>query len=165
MGYTMKAEGLEDISKMLEQLGEAAPAAASMGLYEGAGEMAQAIKTEAQTIKADFFHYAVWITRLPSLEEKAAVTAAAGSGIAKFDKNGTEVNAAGGFGKAGYVEINGKLKPIAQIANAINSGTSFMNKQPFFRRAVNHGSRKAEDKIVKSIEETMDALIKQEGKA
>lgn len=165
MGYEMKAEGMEEISRMLEQLESAAPAAASRGLYEGAGEMARAIKTEAQTIKTDLFHYAIWITRLPSPEEKAAVNAAAGSGIAKFEKNGTEVQTSVGFGKAGYAEINGKLKPIAQIANAINSGTSFMNKQPFFRRAVNRGSRKAEDKIVKSIEGTLDALIKQEGKA
>ena len=50
-------------------------------------------------------------------------------------------------------------KPVPVIANAINSGTSFMEKQPFFRQAVSRNRGKAqkaiEDKLLKMIEESM----------
>lgn len=35
-------------------------------------------------------------------------------------------------------------KPVEMIANAINSGTSFMSKDPFFRKAISRGRAKAE---------------------
>lgn len=51
-------------------------------------------------------------------------------------------------------------KPIPVIANAINSGTSFMEKQPFFRKAVSQNRGKAqkaiEDKLLKMIEASMN---------
>ena len=82
-------------------------------------------------------------------------------GIAKFKKNGADVNTSVGYGNAGYAMLAGKRKPIPLIANAINSGTSFMKKQPFFRRAVVQGTAKAEEAIVAKIEAEIDALTKQ----
>lgn len=53
------------------------------------------------------------------------------------------------------------MKPIGVIANAINSGTSFMTKQPFIRRAVTKATPKAIAAIV-SRAESMIAKIIQE---
>ena len=104
------------------------------------------------------FHYAVFITREPSPEEKAAVLQAR-MGIAKFDKNGSEVNTSVGYQNSGYAEVAGKVKPIPQIVNSINSGTSFMQKQPFVRNAVNKGKAQASAAIIARCEEEFNRLI------
>jgi HK97 gp10 family phage protein len=158
MAITMKTDGLSELGEMLAQLGEKAQGVASMGLYDGAGVMADSIKNSAQNIHTAPFHYAVFITRQPSPEEKEAVSQA-NMGISKFQKNGTEVNTSVGYQNTGYAEVAGELKPIPQIANAINSGTSFMQKQPFFRQAVNQGKIKASEAIIAKCEEEFNRLI------
>ena len=159
MAIQMKVEGLKELSEMLSQMGEESGKIAAGGLYEGAGVMADEIKKGAEGIKTSPFHYAVFVTRDPSPEEKAAVLEA-GVGIAKFNKNGSEVDTSVGYRNAGYTTINGKTKPIPQIVNAINSGTSFMQKQPFVRKAATTGAKKAGDAITKYIEAKFDALKK-----
>lgn len=161
MAITMKIEGLAGLSEQLAQMGEKAEAVASGGLYEGAGIMAAEINKSAGSIQTAPFKYAPpGATRLPSPEEKEAVMSA-GAGIAKFQKNGSEVNTSIGYNGAGYVNTGyGKRKAIAQIANAINSGTSFMKKQPFVRKAATTGSKKAGEAITKYIEGKFDALSK-----
>ena len=159
MPIQTKVEGLAELSEMLSQMGEDAGKIAAGGLYEGAGVMADEIKKGAEGIKTSPFHYAVFVTRDPSPEEKAAVLEA-GVGIAKFEKNGAEVNTSVGYRNAGYTTINGKTKPIPQIVNAINSGTSFMGKQPFVRKAASSGAKKAGEAITKYIEAKFDALKK-----
>lgn len=158
MAGTMKIEGMADISEMLTKLGEKAQGVAGKGLYEGAGVMADEIRNGAAGIKSEKFHYAVFITRDPSHEEKAAIQDSVG--IAKFQKNGSEVNTSIGYSNAGYAEIAGKRKPIPLIANAINSGTSFLKKQPFVRKAASSGAKKAEAAICAKIESEIDQLTK-----
>ena len=83
---------------------------------------------------------------------------AAAAGIAKFNKNGTEVDTSVGFRNAGYAELNGKMVPIPKIVNAINSGTSFMNKQPFVRKSANTATPKALEAMRKRIEAEFEAI-------
>jgi len=158
MAINMKVEGLLGLSEQLAQLGEDAQSVASSALYEGAGIMATEIQNGAEGIKTAPFHFAVFGTREPSPEEKEAVLGAVG--IAKFEKNGAEVNTSVGYGNTGYAMVAGKRKAIAQIANAINSGTSFMNKQPFVRKAATSGGKKAGEAITKSIEDKFNAIMK-----
>lgn len=160
MAVTMTVDGLEEISEMLNQLGNDAQKIASLALYEGAGVMADEVFRSAETIRTEPFRYAVFGTRLPSPEEKDVLLQNGGVGIAKFDKNGSEVTTSVGYGNAGYAEIKGKQKAVAQIANAINSGTSFMQKQPFIRKAANNGSRKATEAIRQAIEARIKEITK-----
>lgn len=51
-------------------------------------------------------------------------------------------------------------KAVAVIANAINSGTSFMKKQPFIRKAVNQSKAKASEAIAQKVKELVEAMIK-----
>ena len=158
MPMVMKTEGAEELSAMLNKMGEQAPKVASMGLYKGAGIMADEIHNQAAGITTAPFHYAVFITREPSPEEKEIIQGKAG--IAKFDKNGSEVNTVVGFSNSGYAMLAGRRKPIPLIANSINSGTSFMKKQPFFRQAVASGGPKASSAIADSIEEAFEEMTK-----
>ena len=160
MQYELNVDGMTELSEMLSQLEEAAPGVAAMGLYDGAGAMADEISRAADSIKTAPFRYARGgHRRLPSPEEKEIVQAAS-AGIAKFDKNGTEVNTSVGFRNAGYAKLKGKTKPIPQIVNAIISGTSFMSKQPFIRQASAKGRGKAMAAIKATIEEAFDKIIK-----
>ena len=161
MAITMNIEGLAELSEQLAQLGEKAQGVAALGLYEGAGIMAEEIKRGADTIRTEEFHYAVFpeaTNRLPSPEEVAIIQNACG--IAKFRKGGNGVDTSVGFSKAGYAMLKGKRKPIPMIANAINSGTSFMRKQPFFRKAVTIATPKAKAAIIEKIEAEIDAMNK-----
>lgn len=159
MNYTMKVDGLTEISKLLGNMAEKAPAAASKAVYEGAGIVADEVRNQIDKIYTEPFHYAVFVTREPSPEEKAIVQQA-GAGIARFNKNGTEVETSVGFAKAGYAQLNGKTVPVAKIANAINHGTSFMKKQPFMRKARNSGGQKAMDAMKKSVETSFEEMKK-----
>ena len=158
MAMTMQVEGLDELGRMLNELGGKAQGVASKGLYDGAGVMADSMRASAESIHTAPFHYAVFITREPSPEEKAAVLQAK-MGIAKFDKNGSEVSTSVGYQNAGYAEVNGKTKPIPQIVNSINSGTSFMQKQPFVRKAINKGKQKASEAIIGRCEAEFNNLI------
>ena len=90
---------------------------------------------------------------------------------AKF--KGREINASstlkwlrdqGGSAKYGISKDIGKgaqnMKPIGVIANSINSGTSFMKKQPFVRRAVAKATPKAIEAIIARAESMIDSIIK-----
>ena len=159
MAYELKVDGMTEISEMLSKLEEAAPAVASQALYEGAGIMSREIQSAAETIRTgpgptrDSARYA-------TPEEKAAVLSV-GAGIAKFNKNGTEVDTSVGFRNAGYAKLKGKTKPIPQIVNAINSGTSFMSKQPFVRKAASSGGQKSIEAMKAKIEEAVAAITKE----
>ena len=155
---TMTAEGTAEIEKMLKSIGGKANGIAAMGLYDGAGSMTESVRTGAQGIKTEKFHYTVFGQRMPSPEEKAIVTGAKGVGVAKFKREDGAVNTSVGYSNAGYAMLKGKRKPIPLIANAINSGTSFMKQQAFFRRAVNRGKKSAENAIIKTIEAEIDKM-------
>ena len=161
MGYALQVDGMEEISTMLEKMEQQAPTAAAKALYEGAGVMAEELKKSAATIKTATFKYArEGETRLPSPQEKAVILSAHGIGIARFRKDGVEVDTSVGYAGSGYAEMAGKEVPIPRVANAINSGTSFMQKQPFVRQAIRSGGNKAMKAMKDSIEKDFDALTK-----
>ena len=157
MAITMKSEGIEEMSAMLNEMDDQAQRVASFALYEGAGIVADEVNKYASSIHTEPFHYAVFVTREPSPEEKEIVQTAA-AGIAKFNKNGSEVDTSVGFQNSGYAELKGKMVPIPKIVNAINSGTSFMKKQPFVRKAANSASPKAMEAMRKYIEAEFEAI-------
>jgi len=160
MPYQIQIDGMVEISEMLTKLEEQAPSIAAQALYDGAGIMSDEIRKGAATIKTAPFKYAREGTRLPSPEEKEIVMGVT-AGIAKFDKEGTEVNTSVGYRNSGYAMLNGKQKPIPVIVNAINSGTSFMQKQPFVRKAANSGGPKAMQAMKDKIEKAVEAITKQ----
>ena len=75
------------------------------------------------------------------------------------------IRSQGGSEKYGISANIGKgaqnMKPIGVVANAINSGTSFMKKQPFMRKALKAAMPKCEAAIIKTAESLIDSLIKE----
>ena len=158
MAYELKVDGMTEISEMLSKLEEAAPGVAAQALYEGAGIMSSEIQSAAAKIRTgpgptrESARYA-------TEAEKEAVLSV-GAGIAKFNKNGTEVDTSVGYRNSGYIDIEGKTKPIPLIVNSINSGTSFMHKQPFVRKAAKSGGAKALNVMKAYIEDAFGKITK-----
>ena len=159
MGMTISTEGIGELGAMLAKLGAEADKVAAYSLFEGAGVVADAYKSATGSIATEPFRYAPpGKTRLPSPEEKAAVMGK--SGIANFIQSGDDVNTIVGIsGAAGYVNVAGKAKAVRLIARAINSGTSFMKKQPVFRKAASGSAGAAKARIVQKAEEMFNEII------
>ena len=159
MAMTIKTEGLTEVSEMLTRLGNKAEDVASGSLYDGAGIVADAFTAAVNSIQTETFRYAAGgRKRKPSPEEKAALMGK--SGIAKFNKNGSEVDTLIGIsGSAGYANVAGKQKAVREIARSINSGTSFMEKQPIFRKAKSSSQNAAKAAIVAKAEKMFDEII------
>ena len=162
MAYKCVTEGMSELVSAMDQLGAAGRGAAAGGLYEAAGVYADAVSGAVNGIAVEPFKYA------------AALQGAGAAGIAKFKNNGLSVNTSIGFNNSGYALVDGRrsikartnyrydettgkvthaskagkgsknAKPIPLIANSINSGTSFMDKQPFFRKATRQAAGKAQ---------------------
>lgn len=156
----MKVDGMAEISEMLSKMEKQAPAIAAQALYEGAGIMADEVKKGAEAIRTAPFQFARKNVRLPSPEEKEIVMKAA-AGIAKFNRGEDSVDTSVGYRNAGYAMLGKKQKPIPQIVNAINSGTSFMQKQPYVRKAASKGAPKAIQAMKAKIEEAFEAITKE----
>ena len=177
MPYYIKTEGMDELIQKLEKAGDRALGVGARALYKGAGVVADAISSGARSIATEPFRYAhEGMKRKPSPDEKAILNAAGAAGIAKFDKNGLSVNTAVGYNRSGYAQVNwnhmsnkartkykikggGNAKPVAVIANAINSGTSFMEKQPFIRKALTKSKGAAQGVMEATIEQLVDQIL------
>jgi hypothetical protein len=157
MGFSFRCTGLDELMAKMDKAPENAADVAALALYEGAAIVADSVSGAIGGIATEKFRYAKGWQRKPSPEEKALL-AGAKHGVAKFHKDVTNVNTSVGLQNAGYGNINGKTKPIPQIANAINSGTSFMQKQPFFRQATNKAKGPAQAAIEGGIMSRLDML-------
>ena len=157
MSFSIEISGMEDLIAKMNKLEDKGRDVASLALYEGARVVADAVSGAVQGIATEEFRYKKFGTRLPSPEEKSILMGAR-KGVAKFKKTKSGVNTSVGMQNAGYGVLNGKTKPIPLIANAINSGTSFMRPQPFFRQAVDRSAGAAESAIESGIESRLDML-------
>lgn len=158
MPFSIQIDGIESLIGNMDRLPQKAADVAALALYEGAGVVADAVSKAIDGIATEKFRYAKGgRKRKPSPEEKALISGAK-HGVAKFNKSIVEVNTSVGLQNAGYGSLNGKTKPIPQIANAINSGTSFMQKQPFMRKAFSQSKGPAEQAIEAGILSREDML-------
>ena len=159
MPFNIRVDGLQDLMRNMNNLPEKATEVAALALYDGAGVVADAVSHAVQGIATEPFQYAKDGTKRKASPEEKAIIQNAKKGVSKFRKNGISVTTSVGMQNAGYAELKGKTKPIPQIANAINSGTSFMEKQPFLRKAFSQSKRAAEAAIeagIKAHEELLD---------
>ena len=158
MAFKISTSGMDELLGKLQKTGDAAHDIAAAGLYEGAGVVADSVSRAVRGIATEPFRYAAGgQRRLPSPEEKAVIEKAP-KGVASFRDNGGSVNTSVGLNAAGYGEVAGRTKPVGLIANAINSGTSFMSKQPFYRQAVSQSKGQALGKIETKLREEIDKL-------
>jgi hypothetical protein len=157
MAMSIKTTGIESLERMLQKLGDKAQDIAAEALYDGVDVIADAYTRAAKGIRAEKQSGRRNRTeaRWPTPEEKEAVQKI---GVARFEKNTDSVDTSVGPSK-GYTTISGKRKAIQLIARSINSGTSFMHKQPVFRQAVSRNRKAAKEKIVSTAEKRINEII------
>ena len=158
MPFSIQVDGLGELVKNMQDLPKKAQEVGSLALYDGAGIVADAVSRAVQGIATEPFKYAAGGKKRKASPEEKAIIQSAQHGVSKFKKTVDEVRTSVGFQNAGYAELKGKRKPIPQIANAVNSGTSFMNKQPFLRRAFSQSKSAAEAAIEAGIKKHEDML-------
>lgn len=198
--FSFQVDGMQELFQKMKKAEDKALEIAALGLYEGAGIVADAVSREVRGISTAPFKYAKDGKRKPSPEEKAAIVGAS-HGVAKFRKKLDRVDTSVGFNQSEYADVNfthmnssartnykkeyfkghesnassflkvinrytgGKLgkgkqnqKPVGVIANSINSGTSFMEKQPFMRKAFSKSKSAATAAIEAGIKARLDEL-------
>ena len=158
MSFSIEITGMEELVAKMNKLPDKGRKVAAQALYEGAGVVADAVSSAVQGIATEPFKYAAGgRTRKPSPEEKAILLQAK-KGVARFKKSRTNINTSVGMQNSGYGTLKGKTKPIPLIANSINSGTSFMEGQPFFRQAAETSAGTAAGVIEAGIQSRLDEL-------
>lgn len=157
MAGSMKTTGTEELAEALGKLGQEAPNIASKSLYDGAAVVADAYSRAVAGIRTEpFYHAGGGNKRLASPAEKAALKRV--TGIAKFSKNGSEVDTIVGACE-GYVTVAGERKAVKLIARSINAGTSFMERQSVFRKAQSSSKNPAQQKMIATANELMEKII------
>ena len=158
MAFSIQIEGMNELLKKVGKLPEVAEKISAEALYEGAGVMADAVSHAVDSIATEPFQYAAGGKKRKASPEEKAILKSAKKGVAKFRKNGVSIQTSVGMQNSGYAELAGKTKPIPLIANSINSGTSFMQKQPFMRRAFSQKKSAATSAIESGINRRLGEL-------
>ena len=158
MPFSLQVDGLKELAGKLDKLPEKAADVAALALYDGAGTVADRVRREVQGISTEPFRYAQGGRKRKASPEEKELLMNAPWGIAKFKRKGVVIETSVGMENAGYADLAGKRVPIPQIANAINSGTSFREKQPFLRKAFTQSRKAAEAAIEAGIKAHEDLL-------
>lgn len=156
MPGAMKTNGTDELIKMLSTLGSQAPDIAAQALYEGADVVADAYSKAVDQIRTAKRRHNEPGGRLPTPEEKESLRA---TGIARFNKDADGVDTMVGVAE-GYTDIHGRKKAIKLLARSVNSGTSFMKKQPVFRRASTTSRAAAQRAMVEKADELINQIAK-----
>lgn len=156
MPGSMHTDGTEELAAMLGKLGESAYKVGRAALYEGARVVADAYTAAVDRIAVSARR---WHNepggRLPTKEERDAIHI----GIAEFrGDGGPEVNTIVGVND-GYTTVNGRKKATKLIARSINSGTSFMKKQPVFRKAASSSRTEAQAAMIRKADKMIEELV------
>ncbi len=159
MAGGMQTNGTEELMRMLGKLGDKAQDVGSGALYEGARVVADAYRAAVNSIKTANRKHKEGPQRLPTPAEKAALS---NLGISRFRKSTLEVDTLVGAAD-GYADVNGKKKAIRLIARSINSGTSFMRRQPVFRKAQVGSSGAAQDAMVAKADQMINEIMNNGG--
>lgn len=150
--------GLDEYAEYLQKIQKNTPEILGKGVYEMAGVIADEVRKNIEAISAvdDTYNMVAYKkgfkSRLSHRQKEGLLT---GFGIAEMeDKNGY-LNVKLGF--EGYNDVATKKYPKGQpnvlVARSLNSGSSYMDKIPFMRNAVNRKQKDAVERAKVVIDE------------
>lgn len=150
----MTVKGLREVENMLDTIASSSGEIASKGLYDGAGVVADAVKSAVDTIPVSNTYGTEDVKKRGiSADERMGLKEAVG--IAPHQESGAKVHTSVGFD--GYVGNTTrkypKGKPAAMIARSVERGTSFMYATPFVKPTVQKCRRTAQAAIEKTVRE------------
>ena len=157
--------GLGEYSKKLFALGRAGLGICKAAAYEGADEVADAVRRSIKSLPAESDYKAIanWRSKTPN----AYITEAQKKGLLE-GLYLAEMKEEAGFvytqiGFAGYNDTKTKTYPNGQansmIARSIESGSSARRKTPFVRPAVNASKEKAIERMGEKVQEMIDKIM------
>lgn len=154
-------KGLEEYSAKLNRL-EALSRDKIIGaaVYDGAAIVADAVKAEIQALPVDDSHSKEKKAVGPTQEVKDALLQ--GMGVAPLRTDNGFVNVKVGFdGYDGHPTVKyPQGHPIPMLARAVQSGTSWMQGNPFVKTSVRKARKTAEAAMARRVEEEIDKIMK-----
>lgn len=157
-------QGLNEYTKMLEELGESETVRHMCGatIYSGADVVANEIRKGIESLPAsESYTYGSEKKEVSVISEAQKEGLLDSFGISKMSYEGGYYNVKLGFD--GYNSQKSKKYPNGQpnqmIARAINSGTSFRRKIPFIDSAVRKSRHKASKAMQKRFDEELKKKI------
>lgn len=144
----IELKGLDDLAFMLNRLTDGSETAIKRAVYDGAGIMADAVRTNIGSIRSG--GPSDWERR-----RREAQKAGLQEGLTtyKIENKGAVIE--GGVGFDGYNSLEQANQMVARV---FNSGTSFSSKQPFFERAVRSSRGAARQAVIAGIEKEISKL-------
>lgn len=152
MAKTMELEvsGLEELQKKLEDLtnnGVLYPL-----VYKGTAVVADEMRRQLSSLKTSKGYGTYQNKRYVNQYDKDILLAA--MGVAPIKERET-INSKVGF-DGYYISKSGERKPVPLLANSINAGTSFMEKQAF----IDATARITRQQVFQAMKEQADEIIK-----
>lgn len=146
-------EGVDRYIAQLQQLGADTEEMCGKAIYKGAGLVADALRSSINGLTTDDgYHPPGEMRNGPTTEEKQGLLD--GFGISKMRQDGTMYNVKIGFSGR---NPNGLMN--SGVARQIESGTSWMTKQPFINRTVNSKKRRCEEVMMETLDEEIKNLM------
>lgn len=154
-------KGLDVYIEHLNKLDNKTDQYIGKAIYKGADVVADSIKKAIYSLPSDDSSYSKdKIKTGPTSIQKAGLVHS--FGIAKMRKEGSELNVKIGFD--GYNQVVTKRwpqgQPNAMVARSIESGTSWMAKNPFVSKGTRAGKKTAESVMKETIESEIEKLMK-----
>lgn len=149
-----KVEGMEEYIRQLEALGQNTDESIKRAVYVGAGIVADSAKAALNGIITDDDAHKKdgEIRRGPTSEEKASLIS--GFGLSKMRNDNGYINTKLGFhGK----NVNGLNN--SGVARQIESGTSWMAKQPVISRAINSSRARCEQAMADAFDNEIKKIV------
>ena len=162
----MTIQGIDEYALKLSKLGNKSREIAGKAIYAGAEVVADAIKQNIEGLEAVNDKYNIIAYKKgekSKLSESQKEGLKKSFGITKMQKdNDGFYNVKLGFD--GYNDVKTKKYPNGQpnqlIARTAESGSTFMDKTPFVRPAVNQTRKQAQDAIQKVIDEETGKIMR-----
>lgn len=155
-------EGIDNYISQLEKLYGDTEEIIGAAIYDGAGVVMQSVVNAIENIQVDNrFGTEEHKTIGPSSYQKEGLRRSVG--IAKLRQDGSFWNVKIGFD--GYNQIRTKAwpqgQPNAMVARSVESGTSWMQKQPFMRNAERNSKVKCERTMANTVDREITKRIKE----
>lgn len=147
-----KFEGIDKYIAELDKLEANTDEIIGKAVYEGAGLVADAARRALQDIETDDdYHPEGEMRKGPTTEEKEALEASFGISRMRDDNGYIHV-------KIGFHGRNPSGLNNSGMARMVESGSSFMKKQPFITKAVNAKKKQCEEVMRKTLDEEIKKL-------
>lgn len=158
---TFQFEGIDDLISQYQKIANDTEAVCGKAIYQGAGVVMKYVTAAVEGIATDDRHGTPEAPCIgPTTYQKEGLLRSVG--IAKMRQDGTFYNVKIGFD--GYNGVRTKSWPSGQpnsmIARAVQSGTSWMRKQPFLRQAEQAAKAPCEAAMAATVDKELSKYVK-----